>query len=98
MLSDDEARTLRELERRLRDDDPEFPRRFDARAQRLERRHVGMPVVVMVAFLFGGVSLIAGAPGAALALITVTALVWLAWRWCRATPSDGDVRDDHHPS
>lgn len=96
MLSDDETRTLRELERRLRDDDPAFPRRFDARAQRLERRHVGVPVAVTFAAVFGGVLLIAGAPGAALGLITVTGLLWLAWRWCRAALSDSDVRDDHH--
>jgi len=97
MLSDHEMRMLRELERRLLDDDPEFPRRFDTRAQRLDRRHLGMPTAVaVVAAVFGGVLLLAGAPGPALALVTVTGLLGLIWRWWHASTSADNARDDHH--
>ncbi|MBW0101796.1 DUF3040 domain-containing protein [Pseudonocardia sp. KRD-291] len=37
MLSDHELKTLRELERRLLDDDPDFPRSFTTRERRLHR-------------------------------------------------------------
>lgn len=94
MLSDHEMRTLRELERGLLDDDPEFPRLFGTRAQRLGRKHLGMPtaIAIAVAMVFGGGLLVAGAPGAALGVITMTGLLWLAWRWCHATTSDDDHR------
>ena len=98
MLSDHELKTLRELERRLLDDDPDFPRSFDTRAQRLGRPRPGLPSItaVAVAVVLGAVLLMAGAPGAALGLVTVTGLLWLAWRWCYATTSDTSSRDDRH--
>ena len=41
MLGDHERKTWRELERQFMADDPEFPRSFDARAQRLGCKHLG---------------------------------------------------------
>ncbi|MDN5919811.1 MAG: DUF3040 domain-containing protein [Pseudonocardia sp.] len=98
MLSDHEMKTLRELERQLLDDDPEFPRRFDTRARRLGGNHLGMPAATAIAvvMVLAAVLLVAGAPGAALGLVTVTGVLWLAWRWCYATTSDNSSRDDHH--
>lgn len=57
-----------------------------------------MPTAIVVAavMVFAGVRVIAGAPGTALGLITVTGLLWPVWRWCRSTTSDSDVRDDRH--
>lgn len=97
MLSDHELKTLRELERRLLEDDPGFPRSFDTRARRLGRPQLGLPAMtaIAVAMALGAVLVVAGAPGAALGLVTVTGLLWLAWRWCHATTSEGTSPDDH---
>ncbi|MHA6797669.1 DUF3040 domain-containing protein (plasmid) [Pseudonocardia bannensis] len=42
MISDHERKMGRELERQFMADAPGFPRSFDARAQRLDRKHLGM--------------------------------------------------------
>lgn len=84
MLSDHEMRTLRELERRLLDDDPDFPRRFDMRARRLDRRRRELRVATALVLALAAVLLVAGAPGAAFALVAVCGVVWLAWRWPRS--------------
>ncbi|MDN5919420.1 MAG: DUF3040 domain-containing protein [Pseudonocardia sp.] len=97
MLSDHELKTLRELERRLLDDDPEFPRRFDTRARRMRGPQLRLPAAIAIAvvMVLAAVLLVAGAAGAALGLVTVTGLLWLAWRWCYATTSDNTPRDDN---
>lgn len=96
MLSDHERRTLRELERQLLDDDPGLHRSFDARAQRLGRSPLGLPatIAIAVAMVLGAVLLVAGAPGAALALLTVTGLLWVAWRRRHAITAIDGSRDD----
>lgn len=94
MLSDHERKELRELERRLADLDPDFPRTFDARARSLGRPGGGWPGAILAC----GVAalcvllLVAGSPGGAVALGTVTAVIWLALRW-RAAEHAGGPRD-----
>ncbi len=100
MISDHEQRKLRELERRLLDDDPEFPRSFDARARRLGRARLGPAdkAVMATVLALGTILLVAGAPGAALALATVAVLLWLAWRTCRPSTRDNGSSDEHPSS
>lgn len=97
MLSDHEMKRLRELERQLLDDDPEFPRSFDTRARRLGRHQIGLPAMsaIAVMMVLAVFLVVAGAPGAALGLVTVTGLLWLTWRWCWATTSEHGSRDEH---
>ena len=82
MLSDHERKTLQELERQFMADDPEFPRAFDARAQRLDRKHLGgtATTAIVAAVLLFALMLVAGSLGGALMLATVTGLIWWAWR------------------
>jgi len=100
MLSDHELKALRALERQLLDDDPEFPRSFDARAQRLGRGHIGLLTAsgIAVVMVLAAVLVVSGAPGAALGLIVITAVLWLGWRWCLGTTSDGRARDESDSS
>jgi hypothetical protein len=88
VLSDHERKTLQELERQFMADDPEFPRRFDARAQRLDRKHLGgaATIAIVGAVLLVALMLVAGSLGGALAFATATGLIWLAWRHSSDTP------------
>lgn len=83
MLSDHERKTLRELESQFIAEDPEFPRSFDARAQRLDRKRLGVTamIAILAAVLLSALMLVAGSPGAAMAFAVVTGLIWLAWRF-----------------
>lgn len=97
MLSDHEWRALRALERQLRDDDPDFPRRFAVRARGLNRRRPGWAVVAIVVLAGLAVVLVlGGAPGAALALVAVAGLLALLRYGYRAAarddPDDGTRR------
>lgn len=82
MLSDHERKTLRELERQFRADDPAFSRSFDVRARRTGRSRLGTAAAV-TAVLVVALMLVSGSLGGALALAVVTGLLWLAWH--RAT-------------
>lgn len=81
MLSDHERETLQELERQFVAHDPEFPRSFDVRAQRLGRKRLGMSatIAIMVVMVLCPLMLAVGSPGGALGFAAVTAMVWLAW-------------------
>jgi|1186.fasta_scaffold450626_1 hypothetical protein len=95
MLSDREQRVLRELEQQFLTDDPDFPRSFDTRAQRLGRAHAATSTrfAIVVALAIGTLMLAAGSLAGALAAGALTGLVWLAWRRSTARgdrPPDGD--------
>jgi hypothetical protein len=85
VLNDHERKTLEELERQFMADDPEFPRLFYARAQRLDsNHHFGMSFAIAVAIaaaaLFFTVMLATVSFTGALAFAAVTGLIWVAWR------------------
>ncbi len=82
MLSDHERRTLRELDGRFLADDPEFPRSFDARAQRLGHTPLGgsATLALAVGVLLCVLMLVAGSLAGALAFAAATGAIWLAWR------------------
>lgn len=83
MLNDRERDTLREVERRLLDEDPEFARAFNARAQRLPHpaSRLGIKIFLIAGLLLSALVLVAGSLGGAVAFAAATGLVWLAWRW-----------------
>jgi DUF3040 family protein len=83
VLSDREREALREVERQILNEDPEFVRSFDARAQRLPH-HTGGPgikIFVLAGLLLSALVLAAGSIGGAVAFAVATGLIWLAWRW-----------------
>ena len=82
MLNDHERKTLREVERHLMADDPEFTRAFEARQGRLPRRpgRRGTVIAIVAGVLFAALMLIAGSLTGALAVAVTTWLIWLAWR------------------
>jgi hypothetical protein len=90
VLNDHERETLREVERQFLVEDPEFTRSFDARAQRLQRRHLDgglVKIFLVAAVLFGALMLLAGSPSGALAMAALAGLIWLARRRSNGTPS-----------
>jgi hypothetical protein len=83
MLNDHERNTLREFERRLLSEDPEFARSFDARAQRLASASppgVGIKIFLVGGLLLSALVLVAGSLSGAVAIAVATGLVWLVWR------------------
>lgn len=93
MLSDHEWKTLRELERQFRADDPAFSRSFDVRARRTGRSRIGT-VAVVTAVLVVALMLVSGSLGGALALAVVTGLLWLAWHRAAQAGGPSDGRSD----
>ena len=92
MLSDRERETLREVERRILDEDPRFARAFEARAQRLPCGNpggVGMTILLVAGVLLSMLVLVAGSWGIALALALATGLTWLVLRLDDAVPPRG---------
>ncbi|TWF80469.1 DUF3040 family protein [Pseudonocardia hierapolitana] len=83
MLSDRERETLREVERRLLIEDPEFARYFKARAQRLPHPAdgLGIKIFLIAGLLISALVLVAGSLGGAAAFAAATGLIWLTWRW-----------------
>jgi hypothetical protein len=83
VLSDRERETLREVERGLLTDDPDFARSFAARAQDLPRRKggVGNKIFLASGFLLSTLVLAAGSLAGAAAFAVTTVLVWMAWRY-----------------
>jgi Protein of unknown function (DUF3040) len=96
VLNDHERKTLREVERQLVVEDPEFIRSFATRAQRLERRHPEgelAKIFLVAALLLGALMLMAGSPGGALAFAAVAVLIWVA----RQHANDTHSRSPEHP-
>jgi hypothetical protein len=88
MIDDYESKTLREVERRLLREDPEFTRAFDARAQRLSRTSppgVGIKIFLSGGLLLSALMLIAGSLSGAMAFAIATGLIWLTWRHTTTT-------------
>lgn len=87
MLSDYEWKTLREIERRLLTEDPEFTRSFDTRAQRLHGREDrwGLQIFVVIGLLLSALMLVTGSLSGAAAFAAATGLIWLAWRFSTTT-------------
>jgi fatty acid desaturase len=82
VLDDHERETLREVERRLLADDPDFVSDFQARQSHLPRRTFrrGTIVAVVIAVLLVGLMLAAGSVGGAILWLVATAVVWGMWR------------------
>lgn len=97
MLDDRERRALREVERHIRSDDPQFVRSFDADAAQLSAsaHRRGAWTAGAVAALLAAVMLLAGSPAAALAFVACAAVVWASWRYRGpgGGPGDGTVAD-----
>ncbi|WP_433503703.1 DUF3040 domain-containing protein [Pseudonocardia halophobica] len=103
MLSDNERKTLEELERQFMADDPEFPRLFDVRAQRLDSNHhfgisFAIAVALVTAALFFTVMLATVSLAGALAFAAVTGLIWVAWRHSDPTRRPARMTDPHDES
>ncbi|HEY4418040.1 MAG TPA: DUF3040 domain-containing protein [Pseudonocardia sp.] len=81
MLEDHEKETLREVERRLLADDPDFVSEFQARQSHLRGRTIrfGTVVAIVTALLLVGLMLAAGSVGGAVLWIVATAVVWAMW-------------------
>jgi hypothetical protein len=82
VLSDRERDTLREVERLLLNQDPEFARSFKARAQRLPHptSRLGIKIFLIAGLMLSALVLVAGSLGGAVAFAVATGLIWLAWR------------------
>ncbi|ONI92119.1 hypothetical protein ALI22I_05775 [Saccharothrix sp. ALI-22-I] len=82
MLSDHEQETLREIQRQLVVDDPDFERSFRALDAPEPTPTAGRrwlyPMVIAIASLLAILMLLAGSPGSALGYGLVAGLVWLA--------------------
>jgi Protein of unknown function (DUF3040) len=82
VLSDHERETLREVERQLMVEDPEFACSFEAGQTRLSRHphRPGVRIALVGAALFTALMLVAGSLVGALVFAFVTGLVGVAWR------------------
>ncbi|MGH3985537.1 MAG: DUF3040 domain-containing protein [Pseudonocardiaceae bacterium] len=91
MLSDHERKTLRDVERQLMFEDPEFARSFDAHEQHLPRGHhrlaakIAIVVAVLLSALLSALLLVTGLLSGALTFAAVTGLIWAAWRYSDGT-------------
>lgn len=87
MLSDHEWKTLREVERRLLTEDPEFTRSFDTHARRLHggSDRWGIQIFLVTGLLLSALMLVAGSLSGAVAFAAGTGLIWLAWRFSAPT-------------
>jgi hypothetical protein len=96
VLSDRERERLREVERRLLIEDPEFARSFEARAQLLPHptRGFGIKIFLITGLLLSTLVLVAGSPGGAVTFAAATGLAWLVWRWAGTSrPPDDPAAD-----
>ena len=78
MLSDHEWKTLREVERRLLTEDPEFTRSFDTRAQRLlgGSDRWGLQIFLVTGLLLSALMLVTGSLSGAVAFAAATGIVY----------------------
>lgn len=81
MISDDEQKTLSDVESRLMAEDPEFVRSFHDRLRRtpVTKGVSNYRLAVGTATLFGVVLLLAGLAGGALAFLIATAVLFAIW-------------------
>lgn len=94
MLSDHERHALREIQRQLVIDDPDFERSFRAletATPPTPRRWV-WTVVIVIAALLATIMLLAGSPGGALIVTLVAGSVWLI-RHLRSSGGDREPGD-----
>lgn len=83
MLSDREWKTLRDVERRMLTDDPQFARSFATSAEELGRGHLdglGLQIFLVCGALVGALLLVAGSLAGALGTAAATGSIWWAWR------------------
>ena len=91
MLSDYERKTLREVERQLMVEDPEFVRSFHAHEQHPARDHhrptnkIAIVVAVLLSALLSVLLLITGVLSSALTFAAVAGLIWATWRYSDRT-------------
>lgn len=80
MLNDHERETLRDIQRQLFVDDPDFERSFHALGEPPPRTHHRLVYTagIVIAALLAMVGLLAGSPGGALAFTVIAGLVWWA--------------------
>lgn len=88
MFSDREWELLRRVESDVVADDPEFARSFEAKLERLQhhrRYHSVVRIAVVLAAVLAVGMLLAGSPMGALAVLVLTGLVWVVWRYSDGT-------------
>lgn len=84
MLDDDERAALRDIQRRLADDDPDFARSFVAGARRLARAATPLlpkeayTIMIVFSASFAVISLLAGSPFVALLFAGLSGWIWYA--------------------
>lgn len=83
MLSDHERKTLREVERQIMLEDPEFARSFEATSRQppRDRHRVAYTAAIVVALVLCVLMFVVGAPGTALVLAGGAGLIWVVRRW-----------------
>lgn len=91
MLSEHERRTLREVERLLLTEDPDFARSFDARSRSLQHAPdaVGLKILVVAGLLLSALMLVTGSLSGAAAFAVATGIIWSVWRFSGAAPRTG---------
>ena len=80
MLSNHERKALREIQRQLVIDDPEFERSFRAAAvpPPPDHRRLIYTIVIILAALLAVLMVLAGSPGGSLAFAAIAGLAWYA--------------------
>jgi hypothetical protein len=91
VLSDNERKTLLDVERRFMADDPEFARSFhdQRRQQPAEQSGSNGKIAVTVTLLFSAILLLAGFAGEALACFITTGVVCGMWWWLEGIRPEG---------
>lgn len=94
MLSDNERKTLLDVESQLMAEDPEFARSFHDQLRHEPATQVGSngEIAVAVAMLFSAILLLAGFAAGALTCVIVTGVFCAMW-WC----SKGSDPKESHP-
>lgn len=87
MLSDDDSRTLRELERRLEAEDTAFVRRFNRPGQRAHPPTVSVLPQIVGTLVFALLMVLAGSMAGALAFAGVATALGATW-WYADGPGD----------
>jgi hypothetical protein len=94
VLSDNERKTLLDVERQLMAEDPEFARSFHDQLRHEPATQVGSngKIAVAVAMLFSAILLLAGFVASALTCVILTGVFCAMW-WC----SKGSDPKESHP-
>lgn len=82
MLEDHEWRTLREVERHLAVEDPQFLQSFNDRSDGLRRRPArrALSATAVGAALLGVLMMVAGSPAGVVGFAAIAVLVWMVGR------------------